>query len=795
MPRKRCEEIVGASMPGVDTTSPVCQLPGSAMTTPAEFDPVPVLARDLQLPERGVAAVVRLLAEGATVPFIARYRKEATGGLDEVQIRAIEERRTYVLELEDRRRAVLDTIAAQGLLTDELRAKILACDTKAALEDLYLPFKPKRRTRAMVARERGLQPLADRILAQPDDGDPQAEAVKFVKAELEVPDVKGALAGARDIVAEVVAESPEVRAMVREVFAKEGTVRSEVMADKAGQPTKFEQYYDHEEPAANMPSHRFLAVRRGEQEGVLRVKIGVAADAMTPRIEALAKARQGTPFHAEMVAAVRDAFVRLLAPTIETDVRIELKMKADREAVQVFGDNLRALLLAAPFGGRRAIGVDPGLRTGCKCAALDETGTYLGQVTLYTSQGAAAAARAETELVAFVRAHKPDAIAVGNGTGGREAEAFVRAALATAGLKDILVVPVSEAGASVYSASEVAREELPDLDVTIRGAVSIARRLQDPLAELVKIDPKAIGVGQYQHDVFQPLLAKKLDQVVESCVNGVGVDLNTASAPLLARVAGLKPTVAKSVVEHRARNGAFASRQALLSVPGLGPKTFEQAAGFLRIRGGEHPLDASAVHPERYPLVEAIAADLGVPLAKLVGDAALAAKIPVARYASATVGEPTLRDIVAELGKPGRDPRDRFDPPKFRADVTTMNDLKVGMTLEGVVTNVTAFGAFVDVGVHQDGLVHISQLADRFVKDPHEVVKAGDRLKVRVLEVDLERKRIALTAKSDAPRGAATPAKVQERTPMNKGRGPRPSEPPQRQQSFSNQPFARLRKP
>ncbi|MDC0720076.1 Tex family protein [Nannocystis bainbridge] len=765
------------------------------MTTPAEFNPVPVLARELQLPERGVAAVVKLLAEGATVPFIARYRKEATGGLDEVQIRAIEERRTYVLELEDRRRAVLDTIAAQGLLTDELRAKVMACDTKAALEDLYLPFKPKRRTRAMIARERGLQPLADRILAQPDDGDPQAEATRFIKAELEVPDVKTAMAGARDIVAEVLAESPEVRAMVREVFAKEGTVRSEVMADKAGQPTKFEQYYEHEEPAANMPSHRFLAVRRGEQEGVLRVKIGVGADTITPRIEALAKARVGTPFHGEMVAAVRDGFVRLLAPTIETDVRIELKMKADREAVQVFGDNLRALLLAPPFGGRRAIGVDPGLRTGCKCAALDETGTFLGHITLYTSQGAAAAARAEQDLIAFVKTHKPDAIAVGNGTGGREAEAFVRAALATAGLKDILVVPVSEAGASVYSASEVAREEFPDLDLTIRGAVSIARRLQDPLAELVKIDPKAIGVGQYQHDVFQPLLAKKLDQVVESCVNGVGVDLNTASAPLLARVAGLRSTVAKSVVEHRARHGAFASRQALLTVPGLGPKTFEQAAGFLRIRGGEHPLDASAVHPERYGLVEAIAADLGVPLAKLVGDATLAAKIPVARYATESVGEPTLRDIVAELGKPGRDPRDRFDPPKFREDVTTMNDLKVGMTLEGVVTNVTAFGAFVDVGVHQDGLVHISQLSDRFVKDPHEVVKAGDRLKVRVLEVDLERKRIALTAKSEAPRGQAIQPRVQERTPMNQSRGPKPAEPPARQQSFSNQPFARLRKP
>ena len=737
--------------------------------TAVDFDPVPVLARDLNLPEPGVAAVVKLLAEGATVPFIARYRKEMTGGLDEVQIRAIEERRTYVLELEDRRRAVLDSIASQGLLTDELRAKIKACDTKAALEDLYLPFKPKRRTRAMIARERGLQPLADRLLAQPETGDPQAEAAAFVKPDQELPDIKSVLAGARDIAAEVVAEDPEVRALVREAFAKEGTVRSEVLADKAGQPTKFELYYDFEEAIATIPSHRFLAVRRGEQEGVLRVKIGLVPEAITPRIEAKAGLKAGTPFAGELAAAVRDAYVRLLAPTIETDLRIELKMRADRDAVEVFASNVRTLLLAPPFGGRRVIGVDPGLRTGCKCAAIDETGTYLATVTIYPSQGAAAAARAEQEFVAFVKQHRPAAVAVGNGTGGRETEAFCRGALASAGLSDILVVAVNEAGASVYSASDVAREEFPELDLTIRGAISIARRLQDPLAELVKIDPKAIGVGQYQHDVYQPLLAKKLDQVVESCVNHVGVDLNTASAPLLARVAGLRSSVARSIVEHRVRNGAFTSRKALLGVPGLGPKTFEQAAGFLRIRGGEHPLDASAVHPERYELVEKIAADLGVSLGKLVGDAQLAANIPVARYVQGGVGEPTLRDIIAELQKPGRDPRDRFDPPKFRDDVTTIADLKPGMVLEGVVTNVTAFGAFVDVGVHQDGLVHISQLADRFVKDPHEVVKAGDKLKVRVLEVDAERRRIALSARS--PQGAA-PAKGQDRPQAGKDRGP-----------------------
>lgn len=770
------------------------------MSTPLDFDPVPVLARDLQLPERGVAAVVKLLAEGATVPFIARYRKEMTGGLDEVQIRAIEERRAYVLELEERRRAVLESIASQGQLTDELKAKILACDTKAALEDLYLPFRPKRRTRAMIARERGLGPLAERILAQTAEGDPQVEAAALVDAAKELPDVKSVLAGARDIVAEHVAEHAEVRAVVREAFLKEGTVRSEVMPDKAGQPTKFEAYYDYEEAAATIPSHRFLAVRRGEQEGVLRVRIGLPPEAMTPRLEAIAGRVASSPFAGELSTAVRDAYVRLLAPTIEADLRIELKMRADRDAVEVFASNLRTLLLSAPFGGRRVVGVDPGLRTGCKCVALDATGTYLGTVTIYPSQGQSAAARAEQELVAFVRAHKPDAVAIGNGTGGRETETFARAALASAGLKDILVVAVNEAGASVYSASEVAREEFPDLDLTIRGAVSIGRRLQDPLAELVKIDPKAIGVGQYQHDVYQPLLAKKLDQVVESCVNHVGVDLNTASAPLLSRVAGLRPTVARSIVEHRGRVGAFTSRRRLLDVAGMGPKTFEQAAGFLRIRGGEHPLDSSAVHPERYELVERIAADLGVPLAALVGDAELAARVPVERYVREGVGEPTLRDIIAELQKPGRDPRDRFDPPKFRDDVTTLADLQPGMVLEGVVTNVTAFGAFVDVGVHQDGLVHISQLSDRFVKDPHAVVKAGDKLKVRVLEVDGERKRIALTARlGDAPKKGHE--RAQERPPAAREGQPRGAKPDRGGKDsrgggdkFANNPFAKLLK-
>ncbi len=763
----------------------------AATTTESPFDPVPALVRELGLPQRGIAAVVKLLAEGATVPFIARYRKELTQGLDEVQIRQIEERRLYLTEMEDRRRAILASIDEQGQLTPELKAKLLACTTKASLEDLYLPYKPRRRTRAMIARERGLQRLADRIVAQPADGDPAGEAAGFVDVAKEVPDIKTALAGARDIVAEKIAEDAEVRAMVRAQYLEEGTVQSSVLPDKANEPTKFERYYAFEEPLAKIPSHRFLAVRRGEQEGVLRLKVAVPLEHVTPRVEGKIGVVAASPFAGELAAAVRDACQRLLLPSLELDLRIELKMRADQEAVEVFATNLRELLLAAPLGGKSVVGIDPGLRTGCKCVAVDETGRYLEAVTIYPSNGEAAAARAKQELQAFLLKHRPSAVAVGNGTGGREAEALCREVVKNGGLNDVVVVAVSEAGASVYSASEVAREEFPDLDLTLRGAISIARRLQDPLAELVKIDPKAIGVGQYQHDVFQPLLARKLDQVVESCVNHVGVDLNTASAPLLARVAGLRPGVASSIVEHRGRSGPFTSRARLLDVPGLGPRTFEQAAGFLRIRGGEHPLDASAVHPERYALVERIARDLGVGLRELVGSAALAAKVVVAKYVGEEIGEPTLRDILSELQKPGRDPRDRFDPPKFRADINTLADLTVGLELEGVVTNVTAFGAFVDVGVHQDGLVHISRLSDRFVKDPHAVVKPGDKLKVRVLEVDVPRKRISLTArlgdksedgvKRTAEQGARPPAKQQ-------------AKPAQPQAEFKNNPFAKLRR-
>ncbi|MEZ4404896.1 MAG: Tex family protein [Polyangiales bacterium] len=755
------------------------------------LDLVRVIAEELTLPAAGVRSVVDLLAEGATVPFIARYRKEATGGLDEVQIRAVEERHGYLRELEDRKKTVLEEIERQGKLTDELRAKITACASKSALEDLYLPYKPKRRTRAMIAREKGLDPLAQRVLAQPNDGDPSAEAAAFVSADKGVETVKDALQGARDIVAEVVAETAAVRAYARKLFVDEG-VLAVTKAPEVSGPTKFEMYYDFREACRTIPSHRFLAVRRGETENVLRADIEVDAAKAAAEVARIAGRRSSSPWSGEMDLAVADAWRRLLAPSVETEVRLELKARADREAVEVFAQNLRALLLAAPLGPRTVIGVDPGQRTGCKYAVVDDAGRLLDHGVLYLVQGDNALQRSRDELRALVAKHKPVAVAVGNGTHGRETEGFVREVVGT-GSGAPIVVPVSESGASVYSASEVAREEFPDLDLTVRGAVSIARRLQDPLAELVKVDPKSIGVGQYQHDVFQPLLGKKLDEVVESCVSSVGVELNTASAPLLSRVAGIGPTLARRIVQHREKSGAFRSRKAVLDVAGLGPKTFEQCAGFLRVRDGEHPLDASAVHPERYALVERVAKDLGVDVRALVANADLLRRIDWKRYAAGDVGEFTLRDIATELEKPGRDPRASFEPPKFRDDVRTMEDLKPGMSLEGVVTNVTAFGAFVDVGVHQDGLVHVSQLADRFVKDPAEVVRPGDKIKVRVIEVDLARKRISLTARSgELPKGGG----VARHEPQQGQRGGRNAPPPKPapQAEFKNNAFARLLK-
>ena len=704
------------------------------------------IAAEVGVGPNQVGAVNRLLAEGSTVPFIARYRKEAHGNLDEVQIGKIQDRVKYYTELEERKDAILKSIDEQGKLTDELRGKIVGCWQKSALEDLYQPYKPKRRTRAQVAKEKGFEPLADAIW--------NGEAFEGSEEDLQY---------ARDILAERIADIADVRGCVRTAFATKSVVKSEVVSPKPTEPTKFEQYYEFSESIATIPSHRYLAIRRGQAEKVLWVKLELEKESVVERIveivesnrpktasaqQQAASARQQG--EAQIALAAEDAYKRLLAPSCEIDVTVEKKMEADRAAVEVFAENLRHLLLASPLGEKAVLAIDPGIRTGCKVAMMDATGKYLGKTVIFPMQKQLEAEKAVAMIVAKYHAQ---AIAVGNGTAGRETESFVRATLKKlhAQHPEIpipIVVSVSEAGASVYSASEIARKEFPDLDLTVRGAISIGRRLQDPLAELVKIDPKAIGVGQYQHDVNQDLLGGKLNEVVVSCVNGVGVELNTASAPLLERVSGLTPALAKSIVEWRDANGKFESREQLKKVKGLGPKAFEQCAGFLRIRGAKNPLDASAVHPERYALVERMAADVGLGVGDLVGNSLAAQKIDIRKYIAPGIGEPTLKDIVAELVKPGRDPRKTFEPPKFREDVTKIEDVKEGMKLEGVVTNVTAFGAFVDIGVHQDGLIHLSELSDNYVSDPASVVKAGDRLQVTVIGVDRARQRISLSAKS-----------------------------------------------
>jgi protein Tex len=764
------------------------------------FDPSQRIAEELSLGLARVQAVVKLLKEGGSVPFIARYRKEQTDGADEVLILAIEEKRNYLVEIHERKETILKEIESQGKLTPELRSRIESCWVKSVLEDIYLPYKPKRRTRAMIARERGLEPLALRILEQPAAGDPNAEAASFIDLEKGVLDGKAALAGARDIVAEQVAENADVRSFVREVFRRDGILACEAVPAATQAPTKFEMYYDFREKVAAIPSHRFLAIRRGEAEGVLRATIEVEKETALTRVAAIFRHDPRSPFAESLRVAIDDALSRLLFPSIEGEVRVDLKLSSERDAVGIFAENLRKLLLAAPLGRRAVLGIDPGQRTGCKCVVLDDTGKLLDHTLINLVQGAGALAHAKKTIIQIVEKHHPYAIAVGNGTHGRETADFCRDLLKELGRTgEAIIVLVSEAGASIYSASDVAREEFPDLDLTVRGAISIARRLQDPLAELVKIDPKAIGVGQYQHDVFQPLLKKKLDEVVESCVNAVGVELNTASAPLLARVAGLGPSLAKKIVRHREEHGAFSSRQDLFRVSGFGEKSFEQCAGFVRIVGATHPLDASAVHPERYQLVQKMAEDAGIEVADLVGNSEAVARIRWETYVSSDVGLPTLEDIRKELVKPGRDPRDRFEPPQFRDDVRKLEDLAPGMVLEGVITNVTAFGAFVDVGVHQDGLVHVSQLADRFVKDPHEVAKVGDKLTVRVVEVDLVRKRIALSARKDAPTATATaPRQTGSAASSPAGKtNKRPPDAPRNPKSgsaFSNNPFATLLK-
>jgi len=743
-----------------------------------------MIASELSINPQSVTSVIQLFQSGNTIPFIARYRKEATGNLDELQIKNILERYDYLVELGERKKVILSSIESQGKITEELRSQILDCQLKAALEDLYLPYKPKRRTRAMIAREKGLEPLARMIFEQPLQGKPLELAQTFIDPAKGVEDVEGALAGARDIAAEWISENAEVRALVREVFANDGIVVSKVRADKKDLSTKFDQYYDFKESVRTIPSHRYLAIRRGEKEEILDFSIQIESDVALAQVEKQVRLNPKSPFFTHLKEAIADAFHRLICPSVETDIRLELKMSSDRAAVAIFADNLRHLLLASPMGGRPVLGIDPGIRTGCKCAVVDETGKYHHSITIFIALGEQAQKQAKSDLKKLIELYHPFAIAIGNGTGGRETEAFIRQLLKDMDCNTVIVVPVNEAGASVYSASDIAREEFPELDLTIRGAISIARRLQDPLAELVKIDPKSIGVGQYQHDVHQPLLQSELQHVVESCVNKVGVDLNTASHSLLTYVSGIGPALARKIVRHRENCGAFKNRNALLDVVGFGAKTFEQAAGFLRIFNSANPLDASAVHPERYDLVEHMARDFDVPLSGLIGNPRLVDSIDIARY-SHLVGKHTLDDIIEELKKPGRDPRSSFEPPSFRDDVQSIEDLKPRMVLEGIVTNVTAFGAFVDIGVHQDGLVHVSELSVQFVKDSHSVVKAGDKIKVEVLQIDIPRKRISLTARVGQKRS------VEASNPVSKGQErkgkPRPVQP-----GFGGNPFANL---
>ena len=742
------------------------------------------IAAELGVGVGQVAAAVALLGEGATVPFIARYRKEKTGGLDDTQLRKLEERLGYLRELEDRRATVLKSIEEQGKLTPELARAINAAETKVELEDLYAPYKPKRRTKAQIAREAGLEPLADALLQNPALV-PEAEAEKFVAPDKGVADAKAALDGARHILTERIGEDAKLVGSLREWLWDEGVLTSKVRKGKEKDGAKFADYFDFSQRIKEMPSHRALAIFRGRNEDILDVDLDVPHEADKPHPAelkiraAFGIADRGRPADRWLLDTVRLAWKVKLSISLSVDLMMRLKERADSEAISIFSKNLKDLLLAAPAGPRVTMGLDPGYRTGVKVAVVDQTGKLVDTTTIYPHEPQRDWQGALATLAALCMKHKVELISIGNGTASRETNRLVAELITKMPQLKLTKVMVSEAGASVYSASELAAQEFPDLDVSLRGAVSIARRLQDPLAELVKIDPKSIGVGQYQHDVDQVGLARSLDAVVEDCVNSVGVDVNTASVPLLARVSGLNRALAANIVAYRNENGAFQSRTALKKVPRLGPKAFEQAAGFLRIMNGKNPLDASAVHPEAYPVVEKIAAATGRPLKSLIGDRALLKSLKPADFADETFGIPTVTDILAELEKPGRDPRPEFKTASFQEGVETIADLKPGMQLEGVVTNVAAFGAFVDIGVHQDGLVHISELSDRFVKDPREVVKAGDVVKVRVKDVDVERKRISLTMKSgpirstsrDNGRAAGAPQRARNGAPF---RSPEP---------------------
>ncbi len=749
-----------------------------------------LMAKELKLPRAGVAAIVALLEEGNTVPFIARYRKEATGSLDEVAIRAVEDRNAYYKDLLDRRKTVLKSIDEQGKLTPELKAKIEGTWVKAELEDLYLPYKPKKRTKATVARERGLEPLLDSLLADESGADPFLIAEPFIKDEDGLRSPSECMEGAGHILAERLSEDAEIRAWLRLEFHEQGVLKSEIREErKADQAAlRFKPYFDFSEPIRKIPSHRLLALRRGEKEEILTVKLLVERENLVSQLVAKVQVNPASGYRRFLNEVAGDAFDRLLAPTIESEVRYEAKKKADGEAIKVFQTNLDHLLLAPPAGQRCTLGVDPGIRTGCKLVVINRLGQLVQNEVIYPLEPKRDLEGSRAILEKLCTENPVEAIAVGNGTGGREVEAFIREWLKETNRQGLICVSVSEAGASVYSASDIAREEFPEHDVTVRGAVSIARRFQDPLAELVKVDPKSIGVGQYQHDVNQTALKKGLDDVVESCVNRVGVDLNSASYKLLAYVAGIGEGLAKNIVAHRFEHGAFKRREQLLEVGRFGAKAFQQAAGFLRIPGGEDPLDASAVHPESYPVVQRICQLAGKTVPELIGNDAVLDALDPKLLVDEKFGVETVKDILAELKKPGRDPRHQFEAVQFREGVNKPSDLEVGMELQGIVTNVTDFGAFVDVGVHQDGLVHLSEIAHRYVKNPADALSVGQAVKVKVLAVDLEAKRIALSIKAllAAPEGADRPQPSHHRRPQGRPQGgPRPPRPQSGPQSGS----------
>jgi uncharacterized protein len=709
---------------------------------------ISTIATELSIPEKQVIACAALLDEGATVPFISRYRKEVTGSLDEVAVTAVRDRLAQLRELDKRREAVLKSLEETGKLTDELKARVLAAETLTVLEDIYLPYRPKRRTRAMIAREKGLEPLALRLFSQEDGIDPLAEAALFIDKEKGVETADDALGGARDIIAEWVNEDQNARQKMRALTTTKGLFKTRVLTGKEEEGIKYKDYFDWQEPIAAAPSHRILAMRRGEKEGYLVLRATPPEEEAIALLESLFVKGEG-PASQQVKTAVQDSYKRLLSLSMETEIRVATKERADAEAIRVFAENLRQILLSPPLGQKNILAIDPGFRTGCKVVCIDRQGKLLHTDVIYPHFSEKNTGEAGNKVIDLCKRYDVEAIAIGNGTAGRETEAFVRHLGLPASVQ---IVMVNECGASIYSASEVAREEFPDQDLTVRGSVSIGRRLMDPLAELVKIDPKSIGVGQYQHDVDQAALKRSLDDVVIMCVNGVGVEVNTASKQLLTYVSGLGPQLAGNVVEYRNTNGPFRARTDLKKIPKLGPKTFELAAGFLRIRDGSDPLDASAVHPETYHIVDAMARDLNCSIQDLMRSEELRKKIDLNTYATDTVGLPTLKDIMAELAKPGRDPRERFEAFSFTDGVEKIEDVVPGMKLPGVVTNITAFGAFIDIGVHQDGLAHLSQLSDRFIKDPNEAVKVNQNVMATVLEVDVKRKRISLSLKKNPDR-------------------------------------------